>query len=113
MMKRDFEKARQRVGPWLSLISGAITVFYLRRGPAYAPITVGIVLLAWWLSAVLSPFLFRSEEAGPSGPMFGKKRCLAMGSRMLVAGLYQNALFFLVPLWFGLERSPTTADTDI
>ena len=100
MMRVDFEKTRQRLGPLLSLISGGAAAFYLRKGADYAPITVGIVLLAWWLTAVLTPFLFRPEEPDPSSKEFGKKRYLVIGSRVLVAGLYQNALFFLVPLWF-------------
>jgi Protein of unknown function (DUF2914) len=99
-MTVDFEKTRQRLGPLLSLISGGAAAFYLRKGADYAPITVGIVLLAWWLTAVLTPFLFRPAEPDPSSKEFGKKRYLVIGSRMLVAGLYQNALFFLVPLWF-------------
>jgi hypothetical protein len=76
-------------------------LLYLRRGPDYAPITVGIVLLAWWLTAVLTPFLFRSGEADQSWQGAGKKQYLVIGSRMLVAIFYQNALFFLVFLWTG------------
>jgi hypothetical protein len=87
--------------PVLALVTGVGTVVLLHRGVDFAPVAAASVLVAWTLAAVLSRFLPNK----PDSPRWAKTaRWLASG---FVAGLYQDALFFLLPVFFGSASWPS------
>lgn len=87
--------------PLFALISGIGTVVLLHRGVDFAPVAAASVLIAWTLGAVLSRILPNK----PDSPRWTRTaRWLASG---FVAGLYQDALFFLLPVFFGSATWPS------
>ncbi|HSA21922.1 MAG TPA: DUF2914 domain-containing protein, partial [Myxococcota bacterium] len=89
----------RRFSPWISLALGVATVLFFRRGLSWAPLATGILLVAWVLASVFSRRLGR-EGAPGEPPETRGRRLLRSAVRSLVASLYQNVLFFLVPMWF-------------
>ncbi len=95
----SWELFTRRVSPWISLALGVATVVVFRRGLWWAPLATVILLVAWLLASLFGRRLGR--EAAPAGaPETRGQRLLRTAIRSLVAGLYQNVLFFLVPVWF-------------
>src|SRR5688500_1522556 len=82
------------VGPFIALASGLMTVFLLRRGVNFAPVAAALVVFAWTLASVTERFLSSADDAPK---LVRLARFLATG---FVSGLYQDALFFLLPIWF-------------
>ena len=94
-----FDSFTRFITPVVSLTGGLATVFLLRRGIGFAPFSLGIAVAAW-VSAVLFARFF-DESDPPSDTTSRGHRTLRWLSRSVVVGLYQNVLFFLVPIWFG------------
>ena len=42
----SFEQLNRRYGPWVSLALGVAAVVYMRRGLGFAPVAVGVLMLA-------------------------------------------------------------------
>lgn len=101
----DWGRLNRRYGPLISLLLGLATVLFLRRGIRFAPIAVAILLTGWALAALLGRMLEREldEDAPEPSP---RQRWVQLGVRTLVAGMYQNVLFFLLPLWFASAAWP-------
>lgn len=102
--------ARRVFGPVLALGSGMVSVALLRRGLAFAPVAVATLLLAWSLLSLLGRK--RTPEApGPEAAPEGRRprwRSLANGlTRYLITAIYQDVLFFLLPVWFGSATWPS------
>lgn len=102
---RSFAQRYQRVVRWILPImafkTGIITVFLMRQGVDFAPVAVAILISAWSLAAVVVRYL--APRDGEHGA-FGVARFVATG---FVASLYQNVLFFLLPIWFGSATWPS------
>lgn len=102
---RSFRERHRRwlrfVLPVFSLASGFGGVILFRRGIRFAPVAAASVLLAWTLGAALRRWFPERADAGRFGRL---ARWLAAG---FVAGLYQDALFFLLPVWFGSATWPS------
>ena len=91
------------VTPAISLGSGAATLFLFRRGIGFAPVSLGIAVLAW-MSAVLFARFYTgvdNETGGDGAERSQRRRLFRFASKTVVMGLYQNVLFFLLPVWFG------------
>jgi hypothetical protein len=100
---------RRALTPVLSLTGGLGTLLLLRRGIGFAPISLGIAVVAW-----ISAGLFARYFSGPRSdvdekPLPRRRRVLRWVGRSVVVGLYQNVLFFLLPIWFG-SAEPTSAN---
>jgi hypothetical protein len=103
-----YRSLRQRNRRWLrfvlplvALISGFGGVVLFRRGVQFAPVVAASVLFAWTLAAAIG----RWFPERPDASRFGKAtRWLASS---VVASLFQDALFFLLPLWFGSATWPS------
>ena len=92
-----FEHLNRRYGPWFSLALGIAAVAYVRRGLGFAPVAVGVLMLAWIGAAALR----RLAPAGvsvASVPRWHRLALPAAGS--VVVSLWQNVLFYLLPLWW-------------
>ena len=91
----DVGALNRRYGPWLALSSGVLTLIFWRRGASFAPAAVGGLVFAWTAAiALYRLFPVREDEAR-------WRVILRALAGTVVAGLYQDALFFLLPLWFG------------
>jgi len=100
----SFERLNRRYGPWVSLALGIAAVAYVRRGLGFAPVAVGVLMLAWIGAAALrrlAPVAVPAGSAEGSITPVPRWRCLALpAAGSLVAGLWQNVLFYLLPLWW-------------
>ncbi|MEK7436101.1 MAG: DUF2914 domain-containing protein [Pseudomonadota bacterium] len=100
----SFERLNRRYGPWVSLALGVAAVVYLRRGLGFAPVAVGVLMLAWIGAAALrrlTPVVVSTDPAEISITPVARWRRLALpAAGSLVAGLWQNVLFYLLPLWW-------------
>ncbi len=98
----SFERLNRRYGPWFSLALGVATVAYVRRGLGFAPVAVGVLMLAWIGAAALrrlTPVSADPAEIAIARETRWRRLALpAAGS--LVVGLWQNVLFYLLPLWW-------------
>lgn len=86
-----------RVSPWTSLAFGVLATSLLPYGMSYAPVAATLVLLAWALAAVLARWLPEPEEGPPESRGHYLLRRFTIYA---AANLFQNVLFFLVPVWF-------------
>jgi hypothetical protein len=100
----SFERLNQRYGPWVSLALGVAAVAYVRRGLGFAPVAVGVLMLAWIGAAALrrlTPVVVSADPAEVSIAPVARWRRLALpAAGSLVVGLWQNVLFYLLPLWW-------------
>ena len=100
----SFERLNRRYGPWVSLALGVAAVAYVRRGLGFAPVAVGVLMLAWIGAAALrrlAPVVVPADSAGVSITPVPRWRRLALpAAGSLVIGLWQNVLFYLLPLWW-------------
>ena len=91
----DFDALNRRYGHWLALASGIASVILLRRGATFAPVALAGLIAAWTLAAMMATWL-------PEIPEDSKwLKIGALVGATFVAGLYQDTLFFLIPLWWG------------
>jgi hypothetical protein len=93
-----------RLSPILSFASGLAAVFLFRRDADFAPISALIAIVAWILAILFSGSFqqLQLDNASPDSVSLSKGRALFhWASRNVVIGLYQNVLFFLLPIWFG------------
>ena len=101
---QSFERLNRRYGPWLSLALGIATVVYVRRGLGFAPVAIGVLMLAWIGAAALrrlAPGAVPAESADGSITPVPRWRRLALpAAGSVVSGLWQNVLFYLLPLWW-------------
>jgi hypothetical protein len=99
----SFETFTRRVTPFVSLGLGIATVVFWRRGLWFAPWAILILVAGWALASIFGRGLVPQPAGVPDDPVRvvePRKRWLVRTAlRSLVAGLYQNVLFFLVPLW--------------
>jgi len=92
----SFERLNRRYGPWVSLALGVAAVAYMRRGLGFAPVAIGVLMLAWIGTAALR----RLTRVDPSiAPETRWRRLALPAAGSLVVGLWQNVLFYLLPLW--------------
>lgn len=100
----SFEQLNRRYGPWVSLALGIAAVVYMRRGLGFAPVAVGVLMLAWVGAAALrrlAPVIVPPDSAGePITPVPRWRRLVLPAAGSLVVGLWQNVLFYLLPLWW-------------
>lgn len=100
----SFERLNRRYGPWVSLALGVAAVVYMRRGLGFAPVAVGVLMLAWIGAAALrrlAPITVSADSAGkPITPVPRWRRLALPAAGGLVVGLWQNVLFYLLPLWW-------------
>jgi len=100
----SFDRLNRRYGPWISLALGVASVAYVRRGLGFAPVAVGVLMLAWIGAAALrrlAPIVVSADPAGISITPVARWRRLALpAAGSLVVGLWQNVLFYLLPLWW-------------
>lgn len=89
------------VMPFSALASGVGSVILFRRGVQLAPVMAASVLFAWTLAAAIHRWFPEHPEASGARKA---ARWLAAG---FVAGLFQDALFFLLPLWFSSATWPS------
>jgi uncharacterized protein DUF5924/DUF2914 family protein len=89
------ERVRRFIGPAIALTSGFVSVLLLRRGLEFAPVAVAALLLAWTLVTVLSRGF--ADAPGESGA----RKVARWFARYLISAIYQDVLFFLLPIWFG------------
>ncbi len=104
-MKFDYDLWNRRLGPWVSLAMGLVTLAVVHRGYGFAPVAVSILVAAWTATAAVGRWLGPlPEAAGAEGPWRRRLRTVASS---LVVGLYQNVLFYLLPIWFGSATWPS------
>lgn len=89
-----------RLSPFISLASGFVTVALFRRGVDFAPISAGLAVAAWLSAILFSRFLSPPVQVAEED-VSKNSNVVRFASRTLVTGIYQNVLFFLVPIWFG------------
>jgi hypothetical protein len=97
----SFEQLNRRYGPWLSLALGFAAVVYMRRGLGFAPVAVGVLMLAWIGAAALrrlAPASQAESAAASAAPRW--RRMLVPTATSVVVGLWQNVLFYLLPVWW-------------
>lgn len=85
----------------LALGSGIGSVLLLRRGLSFAPAAVAATVIAWTLTAVIARFLPEDSERNP------KRRITRIVATTLIASLYQDVLFFLLPIWIEAATWPS------
>jgi len=101
-MAFSYERFNRRYGPWISLALGVATVVLVRRGTGYAPVAVAFLLLGWMIALSLKRLLgpAASADAHPTRGVLPAIRRLAPAAAATASvGLYQNVLFYLVPVW--------------
>src|SRR3972149_4000958 len=100
----SFERLNRRYGPWVSLALGIAAVVYMRRGLGFAPVAVGVLMLAWIGAAALrrlAPVAVTPDSAEhPIASVSRWRRVGLPAAGSLVAGLWQTVLFYLLPLWW-------------
>ena len=100
----SFEHLNRRYGPWVSLALGVAAVVYMRRGLGFAPVAIGVLMLAWIGAAALrrlAPVAVSADSAaGSIAPVPRWRRLALPAAGSLVVGLWQNVLFYLLPLWW-------------
>lgn len=100
----SFESLNRSYGPWASLALGIAAVVYVRRGLGFAPVAIGVLMLAWIGAAALrrlAPVAVLAASAeGSITPVSRWRRLALPAAGSLVAGLWQNVLFYLLPLWW-------------
>lgn len=100
----SFERLNRRYGPWVSLALGIAAVVYVRRGLGFAPVAIGVLMLAWIGAAALrrlAPVAVTPDSAERSITSVSRWRRVALpAAGSLVVGLWQNVLFYLLPLWW-------------
>jgi hypothetical protein len=95
------ERWRRLLGPFVSLASGMVSVLLLRRGLNFAPVAAACVILAWTLVTGIGRWLpARAKETRT-------EKAVRWLARYLVAALYQDVLFFLLPVWFESATWPS------
>jgi len=100
-----YDTLNRRFGPWVSLVLGVLTLVVVRRGASYAPVAVGLVVVAWTLWIGLARLIDRGRDpAAPAGRL--RRLAHAAGGSVVVA-LHQNVLFWLIPVWFGSATWPS------
>lgn len=101
---------KRALTPTISLFGGLVTLLLFRRGIGFAPISMGIALTAWIAGGIFARFFGTpaeevqrdaNEERNANNPPSRKRRLLRWLSQSVVVGLYQNVLFFVLPIWFG------------
>jgi hypothetical protein len=101
---QSFERLNRRYGPWVSLALGVAAVAYVRRGLGFAPVAVGVLMLAWIGAAALrrlAPVVVSADPTRISITPVPRWRRLALpAAGSVVVGLWQNVLFYLLPLWW-------------
>jgi hypothetical protein len=95
------ERLRRLLGPFISLASGIVSVVLLRRGLDFAPVAAACVLVAWTLVIVVSRWLPQRRR---ETRVHKAARWIA---RYVISALYQDVLFFLLPVWFGSATWPS------
>ncbi len=100
----SFERLNRRYGPWVSLALGVAAVVYMRRGLGFAPVAIGVLMLAWIGATALRRLthwaVSADSTAGPITSVPRWRRVVLPAAGSLVAGLWQNVLFYLLPLWW-------------
>ena len=100
----SFEQLNRRYGPWVSLALGVAAVVYMRRCLGFAPVAVGVLMLARVGAAALrrlAPVIVSADSAGePITPVPRWRRLVLPAAGGLVVSLWQNVLFYLLPLWW-------------
>src|SRR3972149_5784092 len=72
----SFERLNRRYGPWVSLALGVAAVVYVRRGLGFAPVAVGVLMLAWIGAAALRRL---APVVGPAGSPWAAARAAPPG----------------------------------
>jgi hypothetical protein len=87
--------------PAISLTGGLVTVFLFRRGIGFAPISLGIALVAWVAGGIFARY-FKDFGERESAQGTSKTRWVMRWlTQSVVMALFQNVLFFVIPIWFG------------
>lgn len=97
----DLLALNRRYGPWIALALGVAGVAFMRQGLSFAPVAVGLLLLAWIAAEAIRRWtatLLQTDVADASPTGWRRFALPAAGS--LIAGLWQNILFYLLPLWW-------------
>jgi hypothetical protein len=99
----DYDRLNLLWGPWVSLLLGVAAVAVVRRGILFAPVAVAFLVLAWTIAAVaerlLAPPPAPSADGAVPDPESAFRRLARTAAGTLMVGLYQNVLFYLVPVW--------------
>ncbi len=93
----SFAHLNRRYGPWVSLALGVAGVVYMRRGLGFAPVAVGVLMLAWIGGAALRRM---PPDVDSNAPISRWHRLARPAAGSLVVNLWQNVLFYLLPLWW-------------
>jgi|GEM_PF-19492 len=93
----DWGHLYDRVSPWTSMVFGVLATTFLPYGMSYAPVAATLVLLAWALAVVLARWL---PDPPADRPEPWQRYLLRRFTIYAAANLFQNVLFFLVPVWF-------------
>jgi Protein of unknown function (DUF2914) len=99
----SLELLNRRYGPWVSLALGIAAVFYMRRGLGFAPVAIGVLMLAWILAEALrrlAPVVPVQSADVPGATPSRWRRIALPAAGSLVATLWQDVLFYLLPLWW-------------
>jgi hypothetical protein len=86
--------------PVISLTGGLLTLFLFRRGIGFAPISLGIAITAWIAGGLFARYFATSNKSGDDTPPTSY-RVARFLSKSVAVGLYQNVLFFVLPIWYG------------
>jgi hypothetical protein len=106
-MAFDYERFNRRYGPWISLGLGVTTVVFVHRGATYAPVAAAFLIVGWVLALALRRWLDASKKAGDQAQPGRIRRLLPAAAATASVGLYQNVLFYLVPIWAASATWPT------
>ena len=106
-MSFDYERFNRRYGPWISLGLGLATVLLVHRGAGYAPVAVAFLVVGWMLALALRRWLDATKASADEAKAGRLRRLLPKAAATASVGLYQNVLFFLVPIWAASATWPT------
>jgi hypothetical protein len=115
MNARTLDRLNRRFGPWISLGLGILSVVVFRRGIGYAPVAAATLIVGWTIVVVLGQWLGLGGEGAPVAGEDGTApglwprllRILRTLAGSWVVSLYQNVLFYLVPVWFASAVWPS------
>jgi len=95
-----FERFVRRLW-WLhsmwALVFGVGVMLYARKGLAHADKLLLILAASWFIVFFALRFIVGPENARPDDPLL--KKGLRLGTNYVIKNLYQQMLFFLVPLY--------------
>jgi hypothetical protein len=96
----DFQRLYQLFTPWISLILGILTAIFIRRGLSYASVAVAFLILGWTITHIYFRLIAgKWKDENPENRKSRILKYLPFAAENAISWLYQNVLFYLLPIW--------------